>query len=161
MYHTLGEAAKATGKQKSTILDSIRKGRISAQKNDFGQWQIDPAELHRIYPPVSQNVQSEGGSVQVEREETNTTPPKIELLEEKIRFLEREIERIERSEADLKANRDNLLRKLDDEADERRKAAAEIRRLTLLITHKPDVQQPEPTLTEHPKKGFFKRLFGG
>ena len=34
------------------VLAAIRRGTISAQKNTLGQWAIDPAELHRVYPPV-------------------------------------------------------------------------------------------------------------
>ena len=54
MPYTLGQAAKATGKQKSTILDAIRAGRLSATRDDKKQWQIDPAELHRVYAPAVQ-----------------------------------------------------------------------------------------------------------
>lgn len=49
--YTLGTAAKATGKSKTTIQKALTNGRISAAKNDIGEWQIDPAELHRVYPP--------------------------------------------------------------------------------------------------------------
>ncbi len=100
MPYTLGQAAKATGKQKSTILDSIRKGRISAAKDDFGRYQIDPAELHRVYPPNA-------SSVHAEREATATNTYKNTLLEEKIRFLEREVARFERLENDLRTDRDH------------------------------------------------------
>src|SRR3954471_12919607 len=48
---TLAEAAKATGKSKSTVLRSIRAGRISAVRDELtGGWLIEPAELHRLYP---------------------------------------------------------------------------------------------------------------
>jgi hypothetical protein len=47
---TLGTAAQATGTAKSTILRAIRSGRISAQRDDLGQWVIDPAELGRVFP---------------------------------------------------------------------------------------------------------------
>lgn len=50
MVYTLGEAAKATGKSKTTISKAIKNGKISASKLDNGQYQIDPAELHRVYP---------------------------------------------------------------------------------------------------------------
>jgi hypothetical protein len=50
MYYTLGQAAKASGKGKTTIANAIEKGRISAQRDDLGQYQIDAAELHRVYP---------------------------------------------------------------------------------------------------------------
>ena len=51
--HTLGMAAKATGLNKSTVLRAIKSGKVSAAKNEHGEWQIDPAELHRVYPPVA------------------------------------------------------------------------------------------------------------
>ena len=55
MSYTLGSAAKATGKDRATISRAIRKGKISAKKCENGQWIIDPAELHRVYPPVQQD----------------------------------------------------------------------------------------------------------
>jgi molecular chaperone GrpE (heat shock protein) len=47
---TLGQASDECGKHKSTILDAIRKGRLSAKRDEKNQWQIDPAELFRVYP---------------------------------------------------------------------------------------------------------------
>src|SRR4051794_2018514 len=49
--YTLTEAAKATGKSKSTVLRSIRAGRISAVRDELtGGWLIEPGELFRLYP---------------------------------------------------------------------------------------------------------------
>lgn len=53
MAYTLGEAAKATGKSKAAISRAIKTHRISAQRRDDGSFEIDPAELHRVYPPVA------------------------------------------------------------------------------------------------------------
>jgi hypothetical protein len=50
------QAADATGRSKPTILRAIQTGKISAKKNEMGEWEIDPAELHRIYPPVAHGV---------------------------------------------------------------------------------------------------------
>ena len=50
MAYTLGEAAKVTGKSKATISKAIKSGRISAVKDEAGTFQIDPSELHRVYP---------------------------------------------------------------------------------------------------------------
>src|SRR5262245_17493710 len=52
-YYTLGTAAHACGLNKSTVLRAIKAGKISATRDEHGQWQIDPAELHRVYPPVA------------------------------------------------------------------------------------------------------------
>lgn len=57
MVYTLGEAAKVTGKSKATISKAIKSGRISAVKDDTGTFRIDPSELHRVYPPISQGKQ--------------------------------------------------------------------------------------------------------
>lgn len=50
MKYTLGTAAKAVGKSKSTISKAIKSGKISAHKTDDGIFEIDPSELHRVYP---------------------------------------------------------------------------------------------------------------
>lgn len=59
MVYTLGEAAKATGKSKATISKAIKSGRISAGKDETGTFQIDPAELHRVYPITVSTEQDE------------------------------------------------------------------------------------------------------
>jgi hypothetical protein len=52
---TLNQAAKICSRSKSTLLDAIRSGRMSAPKDDRGRYVIDPAELHRAFPFQSQN----------------------------------------------------------------------------------------------------------
>jgi hypothetical protein len=55
MAYTLGDAARATGKSKPTIAKAIKVGRLSAARADDGSYQIDPAELHRVYPVASKS----------------------------------------------------------------------------------------------------------
>jgi hypothetical protein len=54
MTHSLATAAAACGVNKSTILRAIKNGKISAMKDQHGQWQIQPVELRRTYPLCSQ-----------------------------------------------------------------------------------------------------------
>ena len=61
MGYTLGEAARATGLNKTTVLKAIRRGVISATKDDLGQWCIEPCELHRVYPARSEDNGSGNG----------------------------------------------------------------------------------------------------
>jgi hypothetical protein len=49
MLLTLGQAAKLAGKSKSTLTRAIRAGRLSAAHRDDSGYQIDPAELCRVY----------------------------------------------------------------------------------------------------------------
>ena len=50
MRYTLGTAAKATGKAKSTILRAVKSGAVSATKAHDGSYEIEPSELHRVFP---------------------------------------------------------------------------------------------------------------
>lgn len=51
MYN-IATAAAAVGRNKNAILRAINAGKISVTKDANGEVQIDPAELHRIYPPL-------------------------------------------------------------------------------------------------------------
>jgi len=53
MKYTAGQAAKAVGVSKATITRALQNGKISGSKDDNGAWSIDPAELHRVFPPVA------------------------------------------------------------------------------------------------------------
>lgn len=50
---SLNKAAKEAAIAKSTLLDALNSGRMSAGKNDKGHWEIDPAELFRVFPKTS------------------------------------------------------------------------------------------------------------
>ena len=50
--YTIATAAAAVGRNKTAILRAINAGKISASQDESGEWQIDPADLHRIYPPL-------------------------------------------------------------------------------------------------------------
>src|SRR4051812_90245 len=54
--YNLVQAGAAVGKSKSAILKAIRRGALSATRDPTtGGWQIDPAELLRAFPTVSQD----------------------------------------------------------------------------------------------------------
>ena len=50
--YSLGQAARAVGKAKSTISRDVKSGKVSAVRNTDGSVSIDPAELHRVYPAM-------------------------------------------------------------------------------------------------------------
>jgi hypothetical protein len=77
MYFSLGQAAKETGKSKSVIYNALKSGRMSGRHNDKGEWEIDPAELFRVFSP--QNGQEP-------RSERNSTYQNglLELLQEQL-----------------------------------------------------------------------------
>ena len=101
MSYTLGEAAKAVGKSKPTLSKAVKSGKISARKNEDGSYTIDPAELHRVYPPAPSE------TVNSERFETQSVTPvnteeARELIELRVK-LQAAQERI----SDLQEDRDH------------------------------------------------------
>ena len=46
---SLGQAARLVRTSKTTLRRAIKDGRLSATRRDDGGYQIDPAELARIY----------------------------------------------------------------------------------------------------------------
>jgi hypothetical protein len=105
MYDSLGMAAKAAGVSKSTILRAITAHRISAAKTDTGDWQIDPAELHRVFPPAGNaadragNGAAERGATAAERHETPALEAQIAGLREVAELLRQQLD-------DVRADRD-------------------------------------------------------
>ena len=53
MPYTLAEAAQACGLNRSTVLRAIKSGKISGSRDEVGAWQVEPVELHRVFPPVA------------------------------------------------------------------------------------------------------------
>lgn len=108
---TLNQAAKAAKKSKSTLSDAINSGRLSAFRNDKNQWQINSDDLFRVYPQTGRkpNEKTEADSSQT-NEETAILRQQVELLEQRVN--------------DIKDERDDLRRRLNEEMDERRKLSA-------------------------------------
>lgn len=80
MRYTLGTAAKATGKAKSTILRAIKSGAISAARSHDGSYEIEPAELHRVFRPNGTQ-QAPSNDAQPQSEHPETLRLRLEILE--------------------------------------------------------------------------------
>jgi hypothetical protein len=52
MSYTLAAAATATGLNTTTILRAIKDGKLAASRDERGEWHVEPAELHQVFPPV-------------------------------------------------------------------------------------------------------------
>lgn len=120
MSYSLGQAAKAAGKAKSTILRAVRSGRVSAMRAEDGTYRIDPAELHRVFDaPVAAPGQSNDADQGAEP---------LERLQLRLELVERERER-ERDQ--MQATIDDLRTRLDRSED----------RITALLA---DQRAPKP-----------------
>ena len=57
MQLSLGQAAKETGMDESTISRAIKSGKLSATRKENGGYEIDPAELFRVFAPASKKTE--------------------------------------------------------------------------------------------------------
>ena len=106
MSYTLGQAARATGKSKTTIHRAIGAGKISAEKAANGTWRIDHSELHQVYPEVSPGTVAapEKGEVRdplLQQELQNV----IVLRDEQLVAARKEVSRLEAQVEDLRSDR--------------------------------------------------------
>jgi excisionase family DNA binding protein len=136
MSYTLGTAAKATGKSKPTIQRAIKSGRISAVRKPDGSYEIEPAELHRVFPPLHDTGKAASDDTgHMQPPVTSYEPPlQAELTSLRERLSTLEIERGREREQLLDQIAD-LRSRLDAEAEERR-------RLTALLTDQRQREEP-------------------
>jgi|LakMenEpi03Aug12_release.lakeMendotaPanAssembly.Ray.scaffolds.fasta_scaffold617146_1 hypothetical protein len=125
---TLNQAAKICHRSKSSILEAIRAGRLSAKMNDKRQWQIEASELHRVYPFVIETPSStEQKTSENQFIEQGNYQPNV-LLD----LLLKEQHERERERNQLLSNIDDLKQRLTFSESERRSTQE---KLTLLLTH--------------------------
>jgi hypothetical protein len=120
MRYTLGTAAKATGKAKSTILRAVKSGAVSATKAHDGSYEIEPSELHRVFPPNGAQ-QASSNDTQPHEEHGATLRFRLEILE-----AERQRERDQ-----MQATIDDLRARLDRSED----------RITVLLAAPPKTKR--------------------
>ena len=109
MQLSLSAAAKEVDRSKSTLSRAIKAGRLSATRYEDGSYQIDPAELYRVFPiPVPQLVVSNAAQPATER--NGTLRMQLEAAER-----ERDHEREERNREreQMQATIDDLRARLD------------------------------------------------
>jgi len=116
---TLGQAAKEVGRSKTALTNAIRSGRLSATRLDNGSYCIDPSELFRIYSPVDTN--SDHKPVHTSTRYIDTEHIENGLLRDLIE--------------QVKSERDDLRKRLNDTEESRQRMQLELQRLTLLLTH--------------------------
>ena len=105
MKFSLSQAAKETGKGKSSIHRAIKSGRLSAQRHDDGTYSIDAAELFRAFPPALSEPVS--GQVKEPPQEPPAAPTAAEeVLRVRVEMLSAQLEREQDTVADLRRRLD-------------------------------------------------------
>jgi hypothetical protein len=112
---TMGQAAKEAGTSKATISRAIAAGRLSASRNDRGGWDIQPAELFRVFPRNPGTGSSNGDVKQTDTPSKahSATPETVENA-----ALKAEIEGLRAMVQQLRENADDLKQQRDGWADQ-------------------------------------------
>jgi hypothetical protein len=97
---SLTQAAKATGKSKSTINRAIKSGKLSATRHDDGSYSINGAELSRVF-----HIGTPLGSEWVDAEPA-AEPVRTATLEAENAALRAALDREREITTDLMADRD-------------------------------------------------------
>jgi hypothetical protein len=145
MPYTLAQAARAIGRNKTSVLRAIKAGKVSAIRDEAtGGWLIEPAELHRLYPPAADAAHATGDAATRNGNDTERSGDSVEHdVDAAIRngnaagkiaalralLAQERAERL-RERADKDAAIDDLRRRLDAADEERRTV---LRQLTALL----------------------------
>lgn len=97
---SLTQAAKATGKSKSTINRAIKSGKLSALRHSDGSYSIEGSELSRVFP-LGPHKGSEWVSA-----EPSMEPARTAVLESENAALRAALDREREALNDLRADRD-------------------------------------------------------
>ena len=106
MNYTLNKAAKLCGRSKSTLSNAIKNGRLSADKDENGRYSINAAELNRVFPLPAPDQKPEPIQNAEKNIENSVLSAQVEAKDQIIRNLEQTC--------------DDLRKRLDAEAEERR-----------------------------------------
>jgi hypothetical protein len=143
---TTQQAAELTGRNRTTIWRACKTGRLSATKNDIGEYLIDPAELERAYgrlhvPQLRNEMRPDARQPDATSNETTVLQREVDLLREQVRELVAD-------KADLRSERDRLLNVLERNAEQ-------LKLLTDERTRRTETREVEPT---EARKGWLERL---
>lgn len=145
---SLNKAAKEAGVAKSTLLDSLNSGRMSAEKNEKGHWEIDPSELFRVFSKTSSS----------EREKLMPTPDENRqesihnsVLEIEVKMLR---EQIGRMDVERERERSQFTDQIEALREQAERQSADHRQALAALTDQRE------KVAEQPKRGLWARLIG-
>lgn len=143
-YLTLGQAAEMCGWSKGAISKAIKSGKMSVHEKTKAGFQLDPAEVLRVFPKKTETLPNEQSETPEKHSGNSTVSVEVNALRQQMATAE--LERT-REREQLTDRIESLQQMLADEKSERRQ-------LTALLT-----DQREKA-AEPPRKGLWARLRG-
>lgn len=140
----MGQAAEMCGWSKGAISKAIKSGKMSVHGKTKAGFQLDPAEVLRVFPKKTETPMNEQSETPEKHSENSLISAEVNALRQQISTAE--VER-NREREQLTDRIDNLQQMLTDEKSERRQ-------LTALLS-----DQREKG-ADQLRKGFWARLRG-
>ena len=149
---SLNKAAKHAGVAKSTILEALHNDdvskKLSGEKNEKNHWEIDTAELDRVFPPTSSDQSPEPTadlpSTLQKTSSNNGLGVEVKMLREQIDNMKLERDR----------EREMLTDQIEDLKTEAERRSKEHMQALAVLTDQRETK-PEPQ-----RKGLWARLTG-
>jgi PDZ domain-containing secreted protein len=155
---SLQQAVKMTGKSESTLRRDVKKGKVSAERDDRRRLRFDISELQRAYGELK----ATGEDAQLTEQgidKVMTGHDQAEILAIKDNQLADLRNQLDKAEAQLQiatTEKTKLLDLLSAEKDEKRELKAEM--LALMPPPEERQQKTAPTLIK--PRGWLQRLLG-
>lgn len=145
---SLNKAAKEAGVAKSTLLDALSTGRMSAEKNEKGHWEIDPSELFRVFSKTSSAEHGKPIQTPLENHQKTTQNSALQIEVKMLR------EQIERMDAERERERSQLTDQIEALKEQAERQSVDHRQALAVLTDQ------RARAEEVPKRGFWARLVG-
>lgn len=138
-YISLNEAAARSGRAKSTISKALKNGTLSyvSKESDTGQYDIDPAEVDRVFPKKQETATSDHLENTKKPHGNSAVSAELHAVQQQLKTLQLERDR-ERTQ--MTETIDDLRIRLDKSDEERT-------RLTLMLTDRQTDKPPSRPLT--------------
>lgn len=134
-YISLNEASTQSGRAKSTISKALKNGKLTYVSKDpkTGAYEIDPAEVNRVFPRKQETADSY-------QKETPRNPTENSILQVKLQAMEQRFSDAEKTIEDLRTRLD-------------KSETARERQDMLLVDMRKTAPEPQ-------KRGLWARLVG-
>ena len=156
---SLQQAVKMTGKSESTLRRDVKKGKVSAGRDERGHLRFDIAELQRAYGELQHtgtdapSTENGNGMVMTGHDQAEI----IAIKDNQIADLRNQLEKAESQLQIALTEKTKLLDLLSAEKDEKREMKAEMR--ALMPPPEERVEKPEQA-ENHKPRGWLQRLIG-
>ena len=155
---SLQQAVKMTGKSESTLRRDVKKGKVSASRDNRGHLRFDISELQRAYGELK-NTGDDAQSVEQSNDKAMTGHDRAEIIALKDNQIADLRNQLEKAEAQLQlatTEKTKLLDLLSAEKEEKRELKAEM----LALMPPPEERQQKTAPTQIKPRGWLQRLLG-